>query len=43
MKNILVQVILEDVAMLHIKPDVFSYTSDYFDKYIEYAGQVIVM
>ena len=31
--------ILEDVAMLNIKPDIFSYTSDYFDQYLEYAGK----
>jgi len=35
------QVILEDVAMLDIKPNSFSYTSDYFDRYIEYAEQLI--
>ena len=35
------QVILDDIAMLHIEPDIFSYTSDYFDKYIEFAGNQI--
>ncbi len=33
------QVILDDVSMLEIKPDLFSFTSDYFDKYIVYAGE----
>ena len=35
------QVILEDVAMLDIKPDHFSRTSDFFDLYIEYAEKLI--
>ncbi len=35
------QVILEDVAMLNIKPDVFSFTSDYFDLYLTYADKLI--
>ena len=33
--------ILEDLAMLQIKPDVFSYTSDYFDVYIDLAGKLV--
>ena len=36
----LLKVILEDVAMLQIKPDIFSFTSDYFDKYMELAGEI---
>ena len=35
------QVILQDIAMLGVKPDIFSYTSDYFDRYIEYAEKLI--
>ena len=35
------QVILEDIAMLDIKPDHFSYTSDFFDRYLEFAEQMI--
>ena len=35
------QVILEDVAMLEIKPDIFSYTSDFFGEILVYAGQLI--
>ena len=35
------QVILEDVALLNIKPDIFSFTSDYFDLYIDYAEKLI--
>lgn len=37
----LFQVILEDVDMLNIKPDVFSFTSDYFDVYLDYADKLI--
>lgn len=29
------KVILEDVEMLKIKPDTFTYTSDYFDKMLD--------
>ncbi|XP_026551528.1 bifunctional glutamate/proline--tRNA ligase isoform X2 [Pseudonaja textilis] len=35
------KVILEDVAMLHIKPDQFSYTSDHFEKIMKYAEKLI--
>lgn len=35
------QVIREDVALLQIKPDVCSYTSDYFDVYIQKCVQMI--
>ncbi len=35
------QVILEDVAMLNVKPDIFSFTSDYFDLYLSYADKLI--
>lgn len=31
----LFKVILEDVDMLKIKPDTFTYTSDYFDKMLD--------
>eukprot|EP00731_Ephydatia_muelleri_P022193 Em0014g784a len=34
-------VIKEDVALLEIKPDHFSFTSDFFDKCLEYADQLI--
>ncbi len=36
------QVILEDVAMLNIKPDIFTFTSDYFDLYLSYADKMVV-
>lgn len=35
------QVILEDVAMLHIKPDQFTYTSDHFEAIMKYAEKLI--
>ncbi|XP_013919727.1 PREDICTED: bifunctional glutamate/proline--tRNA ligase isoform X2 [Thamnophis sirtalis] len=35
------KVILEDVAMLNIKPDQFSYTSDHFEKIMKYAEKLI--
>ncbi|CAI9587656.1 unnamed protein product [Staurois parvus] len=35
------KVILEDVSMLHIKPDQFTYTSDHFEKIIQYAEKLI--
>jgi bifunctional glutamyl/prolyl-tRNA synthetase len=35
------QVIREDVSLLQIKPDICSYTSDYFDLYIEKCVQLI--
>ncbi|XP_018427710.1 PREDICTED: bifunctional glutamate/proline--tRNA ligase isoform X2 [Nanorana parkeri] len=35
------KVILEDVSMLQIKPDQFTYTSDHFDKIIQYAEKLI--
>lgn len=35
------QVILEDVAMLHIKPDQFTYTSDHFETIMKYAEKLI--
>nr|7WRS_A Chain A, Glutamyl-tRNA synthetase [Gallus gallus]7WRU_A Chain A, Glutamyl-tRNA synthetase [Gallus gallus] len=35
------KVILEDVAMLHIKPDQFTYTSDHFETIMKYAEQLI--
>lgn len=37
----LLQVILEDVAMLHIKPDQFTYTSDHFETIMKYAEKLI--
>ena len=33
--------ILEDVDMLNIKPDIFSFTSDYFELYLSYADKLI--
>ncbi|XP_054737375.1 bifunctional glutamate/proline--tRNA ligase [Anastrepha obliqua] len=35
------QVILEDVEMLQIKPDIFTHTSDYFELMLEYCEQMI--
>lgn len=35
------QVILEDVAMLQIKPNQFTYTSDHFEKIMKYAEKLI--
>ncbi|XP_056342210.1 bifunctional glutamate/proline--tRNA ligase isoform X2 [Oenanthe melanoleuca] len=35
------KVILEDVAMLHIKPDQFTYTSDHFETIMKYAEKLI--
>ncbi|XP_050434044.1 bifunctional glutamate/proline--tRNA ligase-like isoform X15 [Adelges cooleyi] len=35
------KVILEDVKLLEIKPDVFSYTSNYFDKMISLCEQML--
>ena len=35
------QVILEDVAMLDIKPDHFSFTSDWFDVCLDFAEKLI--
>ncbi|XP_063184490.1 bifunctional glutamate/proline--tRNA ligase isoform X5 [Chroicocephalus ridibundus] len=35
------KVILEDVAMLHIKPDQFTYTSDHFEAIMKYAEKLI--
>ncbi|XP_074805342.1 bifunctional glutamate/proline--tRNA ligase isoform X6 [Natator depressus] len=35
------KVILDDVAMLHIKPDQFTYTSDHFETIIKYAEKLI--
>lgn len=36
-----IQVILEDVAMLGIKPDIFSFTSDHFDRILHHAEELI--
>ncbi|KAL9863345.1 bifunctional glutamate/proline--tRNA ligase isoform 2-T2 [Geothlypis trichas] len=36
------KVILEDVAMLHIKPDQFTYTSDHFETIMKYAEKLIL-
>ncbi|XP_048665303.1 bifunctional glutamate/proline--tRNA ligase isoform X3 [Marmota marmota marmota] len=35
------KVILEDVALLHIKPDQFTYTSDHFETIMKYAEKLI--
>ncbi|KAG8584421.1 hypothetical protein GDO81_008827 [Engystomops pustulosus] len=35
------KVILEDVSLLQIKPDQFTYTSDHFEKIIQYAEKLI--
>ena len=39
--TIVLKVILEDVAMLGIKPDIFSRTSDHFELIIKYAEDMI--
>lgn len=35
------KVILEDVALLQIKPDIFTHTSQYFDLMIEYCEKLL--
>uniref|UniRef100_A0A915IZZ6 glutamate--tRNA ligase n=1 Tax=Romanomermis culicivorax TaxID=13658 RepID=A0A915IZZ6_ROMCU len=35
------KVILEDLEILHIKPDIYSNTSDYFDVLIKYCDQLL--
>ncbi|XP_050354067.1 bifunctional glutamate/proline--tRNA ligase [Nymphalis io] len=35
------KVILEDVEMLEIKPDMYTHTSEYFDMMIQYCGNLI--
>ncbi|KAI4469059.1 prolyl-trna synthetase [Holotrichia oblita] len=35
------KVILEDVAMLEIKPDMFTHTSEYFDQMLEYCEKLL--
>lgn len=35
------QVILEDLEMLEIKPDVFTHTSSYFDLMLEYCEKLL--
>uniref|UniRef100_A0A8C6XSV9 Bifunctional glutamate/proline--tRNA ligase n=1 Tax=Naja naja TaxID=35670 RepID=A0A8C6XSV9_NAJNA len=35
------QTFMYDVAMLHIKPDQFTYTSDHFEKIMKYAEKLI--
>ncbi|KAM3930026.1 bifunctional glutamate/proline--tRNA ligase isoform 2-T2 [Leptodactylus fuscus] len=35
------KVILEDVSLLQIKPDQFTYTSDHFEKIMQYAEKLI--
>lgn len=35
------KVILEDVAMLEIKPDMFTHTSQYFDLMLEYCEKLL--
>lgn len=35
------KVILEDVAMLDIKPDMFTHTSQYFDLMLEYCEKLL--
>lgn len=35
------EVILEDVEMLQIKPDIFTYTSDYFELMLQYCEQLM--
>lgn len=35
------EVILQDIEMLHIKPDIFTYSSDYFDLMLEYCEKLL--
>lgn len=35
------QVILEDLELLQIKPDIFTHTSDYFDLMLEYCEKLL--
>ncbi|KAK9886701.1 hypothetical protein WA026_017618 [Henosepilachna vigintioctopunctata] len=35
------KVILDDIAMLDIKPDMFTYTSDYFELMLEYCEKML--
>ncbi|XP_065222685.1 bifunctional glutamate/proline--tRNA ligase-like [Planococcus citri] len=35
------KVILEDLHLLQIKPDIFTHTSDYFDKILEFCEQLL--
>lgn len=35
------KVILGDVAMLEIKPDMFTHTSEYFDQMLEYCEKLL--
>lgn len=35
------KVILEDLELLKIKPDIFTHTSDYFDKMLEFCEQLL--
>jgi bifunctional glutamyl/prolyl-tRNA synthetase len=37
----MIQVILEDLQLLQIKPDRFTHTSDYFDLMLEYCEQLM--
>lgn len=36
------KVILEDVELLKIKPDKFTYTSDYFDKMLDMCENIML-
>lgn len=35
------KVILEDVALLEIKPDMFTHTSQYFDQMLEFCEKLL--
>lgn len=37
----MLQVILEDLKLLGIRPDVFSHTSDHFDTIAQYCEQLL--
>ena len=39
--NVVIQVILEDLEMLQIKPDEFTHTSTYFDLMIELCEKML--
>ena len=40
-RMVIFQVILDDVKLLNIKPDIFTCTSDHFDVILDYARKLI--
>jgi len=37
-----IKVILQDIDLLQIKPDRFTYTSDYFDKMLDMCENILI-